>query len=333
VRNWLAAMIPVLVTALTFSALLLGQNNGRAAQPGAQGPKTVQHETRYRLADPDLFGMNIAVVRSDSGDQYHLQVDFTIPAADKNIAHFNLITIYGLQLEDGSRSDLPPKMFPSVRGNWKSGDRVTLQIDMPKKFADPARGWNLTFCVGSTEGCFPSPNLLTPIGTSGSIEKSLNNMKAALESNSNLQTSRVSENPLRISDNYRITQINNCVITLVHTSVSVDRNYDGGQTISTALINLSNLRSDAKVSEKSYGKGWNPSSRWVVSDSVTDERAPISTENVIESFPGPPRHIQKSVSRQLEIEFLDYDVAEVVRKILVNEIGACGGDKTQAVAH
>jgi tetratricopeptide (TPR) repeat protein len=290
-------------------------------------PETSQRESRYTPADPDLFGMNITVLKKVLGDQYHLQVDFTVPAAREPITRFTLITIYGLRREGEKRLDLPPDTFPSVRGNWKPGDRVTLQINLPKKFADPARGWDLTFCVGGTAGCFPSPNLLTPIGTRSSIAESLNRIKAVLESYSNVQASRVSENPLQVSDSYRITDINNCLITLVHTRVSIDRNYDGGKTTSTALINLSSLRSDVKVSEKSYGKGWKPPSRWLVVDNVADGRTPIRTENVIESFPGPPKRIDQSESNQLEIEFLDYNVAEVVGKELVNLIVACGMDK------
>jgi len=299
-----------------------------ALPTGAQEPL----ESRYSPADTDLFEMNITVAKRDLGDQYHLQVDFTVPAASKPIAHFNLITIYGLQEEGGRRTDLPHNTFPSVRGNWKSGDRVTLQIDLPKKFADPARGWNLTFCVGSTEGCFPSPNLLIPAGTSGTIAESLKRIKAALEYNSNVEASSSSDNPLqiryshRISNSYRITHIHGCLITLVHTSTSLDDNYDGGESTTTALVNLANLSSDMKVSNRSYGIGWKPSSRWVLSDHIIDGGVPISTETVIKRFPGQGG-VDKSKSRQIEIEFTDRDVAEVVRKMLIHEIAACGEAK------
>jgi hypothetical protein len=297
---------------------------------GAQERNSSRVESRYSPADTDLFGMNITVVKSDLGDQYHLQVDFTVPTFEA-IADFNLITIYGLREEGGKRTDLPHNTFPSVRGNWKSGDRVTLQIDLPKKFANPAQGWNLTFCVGTPEQCLPSPNLLIPAGTGGTVVESLKRIKAALEYDSNVRASSSSDNPLvryshQISNSYRITRIHGCLITLVHTSTSVDHNYDGGQSTATALVNLANLSSDAKVSKRSYGIGWRPSSRWVLSDRVIDGRVPISTETVIKSFPGQGR-VDKSKSRQIEIEFTDRDVAEVVRKMLIHEIVACGEAK------
>ena len=292
---------------------------------GTQEPKSSPIESRYVLADPDQFGMNITVARRDLGDHYHVEVYFTVPT-DESIANFNLITIYGLQLEGGRRSDLPSDTFPSVRGNWKSGDQVTLQVDLPKKFADPEKGWNLTFCVGTAEKCLPSPNLLVPKGTAGSIVGTLNKIKAALESYSNLRASTLSEFSLQFSGTYRIERINKCGITLVHRSTTVDRNYDGAESTTTSLVHLGDLSSDAKVTERGYGNGWKPPSRWVLSDDVIAGRAPISTETVIKRFPGQG-HVDRSPSYRIEIEFTDRDVAEVVRKMLIHEIMACGEAK------
>jgi len=308
----------------------MGPSRASAAEKppglGAQEPNSSPLESHYILADPDRFGMNITVAKSDLGDHYHLQVYFTVPE-DESIVDVNLITIYGLQMQGGRRSDLPPGTFPSVRGHWKSGDRVTLQVDLPKKFADPDKGWNLTFCVGRAESCSPSPNLLKPLRPTGSVVDSLNQIKSALESYSNLRASRVSLMPLELSGNYRIKEINGCVITLVHTSTILDRNGDGSESTTTALIDLANLTSDAKVSERVYEYGWKPSSRWVLSDAIINGRVPISTESVVKGFPGRSQ-VATSKSHQIEIEFMDGNAAEVLRKMLIREIVACGEAKS-----
>jgi hypothetical protein len=240
---------------------------------------------RYILADPDRFGMNITVARSDWGDHSHLQIDFIVPT-DESITNFNLIKIHGLQVERGRRLDLPQGTFPSVRGNLTPGDRVTLHADLPKTFADPDKGWNLTFCIGTAQRCSPSPNLLKSVSATRRNIDSLSQLKGALDSYANLRASRTSsEIPLELSGNYQISEINGCVITLVHTSTILDQYYDGGKT-ATSSVNLANLSADAKVSEKPYENGWKPSSRWVLSDDLIVGTAAVPTDTVIERFPG-----------------------------------------------
>lgn len=295
---------------------------GNFSKGSNQESKSSPLEFRYILADPDRFGMNITVARSDRGDHYHLQIDFIVPA-DESVTNFNLITIYGLQVEGGRRSDLPQGTFPSVRGNWTSGDRVTLHVDLPKAFADPDKGWNLTFCIGTTQVCSPSPNLLKSVSATTRNIDSLSQLKAALDSYANLRASRTSsEIPLKLSDHYQISKIKGCVITLVHTSTVLDQHYDGVTTTTTSTVNLANLSTDAKVSEKPYENGWKPSSRWVLSDDLIVGTAAIPNDTVIERFPGPGE-VAKSQSRKIEIEFMDPYVAEVIRNMLVNQITFC----------
>ena len=287
-----------------------------------QESKSSLFESRYILADPDRFGMNITVARSDRGNHYHLQIDFMVPT-DESITNFYIITTYGSQMEGGRRSYLSEDTFPPVQGNWTSGDRVTLHVDLPKAFADPDKGWNLTFCIGTVETCLPSPNLLKSVSPTRRNTDSLSQLKTALDSYSNLRASRISEFPLSLSGNYQISKIQGCVIFLVHTSTILDRNHDGGKTTTTSSVNLANLSADPKVSEKTYGSGWKPSSRWVLSDDLIGGMAAIPTESVIERFPGRGE-VDKSQSHKIEIEFMDPYVAEVIRKMMINEVTACG---------
>jgi len=48
--------------------------------------------------------------------------------------------------------------FPTTAGQWKVADRVTLEIDVPKSFAN-ADGAHLHVGIGDAS-YFPSPNLL-----------------------------------------------------------------------------------------------------------------------------------------------------------------------------
>jgi hypothetical protein len=73
---------------------------------------------------------------------------------------FNLIKIYGSQIQNGQRVDLPSNTFPPVSGDWKPGDPVRLELDLPKENADPSQGWSLRFCLGNKTSCLPSSNLL-----------------------------------------------------------------------------------------------------------------------------------------------------------------------------
>jgi hypothetical protein len=105
----------------------------------------------------------VAVQRSDAGNQYLLDVSFVVPPASKMT--FDTIIVYGMQILDGQRSH--DQNYPTVQGHWQSGDRAEFTVLIPKEVADPAKGWNITFCIGSTTGgCYPSPNLLTLIAPS-----------------------------------------------------------------------------------------------------------------------------------------------------------------------
>jgi hypothetical protein len=107
--------------------------------------------------------INIGVIRTDSGSTYHFAVNFVVPDPPDRSAGsylFNLVTLYGYQLQSDHRVDLPKDTFPPMAGDWKPGDPVRLEFDLPKEYADPVQGWNLRFCVGSTSSCLPSSNLL-----------------------------------------------------------------------------------------------------------------------------------------------------------------------------
>ena len=124
---------------------------------------------RYRPAPEQntwSSAMRTLVSRTDNGESNHFIVEFvvpnppTIPGPPMNYP-FNLITVYGFQISGMMRNDLPLDTVPSRTGSWKPGEKVTLEFDLPKQFADPTLGWDLRFCAGSkAAGCLPSPNLL-----------------------------------------------------------------------------------------------------------------------------------------------------------------------------
>jgi hypothetical protein len=102
---------------------------------------------------------NVTARRSDSGSYYLLDVSFAVP--DVPDLKFDTITIYGMQIIGKQRSH--DMAYPSVHGSWQPKEHVEFSVRVLKEYADPSLGWNLTFCVGSTAGCYPSPNLLTLI--------------------------------------------------------------------------------------------------------------------------------------------------------------------------
>ena len=101
--------------------------------------------------------MNIKVIRSVQPDAVRFQVAFTVPS-EPNSSTFNVIKIYCTQLENRERTQ--SKIYPEMQGDWKPGDRISFTVDVPKKLANTGTGWNLTFCVGTDNACYPSPNLL-----------------------------------------------------------------------------------------------------------------------------------------------------------------------------
>lgn len=148
-------MLSKILTLLILLATLVELPCSLSAQTKSEKSTIV----RYRPpADPSMRmnpDMNISVTRSELEDQYDLRIDFTVPP----LVEANLITIYGYRMLAGERANAPE--IPSMQGKWKSGDRVTIQITVQKRFADPAQGWDYRFCVGSVSSCYPSPNLLT----------------------------------------------------------------------------------------------------------------------------------------------------------------------------
>jgi hypothetical protein len=97
-------------------------------------------------------------------DNYHYDVSFTVPVFSSALAAnpINLITIYSYKTDaNGHRSD--DKAYNPIKGNWKTGDRVNIPIDLPKSYVDdPGHKTYLRYCVGSVQGCIPGPNVVLP---------------------------------------------------------------------------------------------------------------------------------------------------------------------------
>jgi hypothetical protein len=102
----------------------------------------------------------VSVKQTNEGNQSLIKVSFLVP--DVQNYTFDTITVYGLRLIGTERSD--DKNYLSLHGRWKPNDPVEFSVRVPKEFTDPSEGWNLTFCVGSTQGCYPSSNLLKLTG-------------------------------------------------------------------------------------------------------------------------------------------------------------------------
>jgi hypothetical protein len=105
----------------------------------------------------------LAVQRSAAGSDWLLHVSFIVPDAPQFSAE--LITVYGMQMVGTQR--LHDQNYPSVHGHWKPNERVEFSVRVPKECADAAKGWDLTFCVGTPAGCYPSANLLKLIAETG----------------------------------------------------------------------------------------------------------------------------------------------------------------------
>jgi hypothetical protein len=281
----------------------------------------LSEEKDYIVADWDRFNMNITIGERDLGDHYHLKIRFTVPTQE-TAEKFDLILIYGLQIVGGKRSDLPSDTYPTLHGNWNIGDRVTLEVDIPKQFSDAGKGWNLTFCVGSDQGCWSSPNLLKRTAMTPNVAESLGRIKAALENYSNLRGSIERANRYQFSNTYRITAIDNCAITVTHKSTSFDHNYDGVESTSTSIVDLRNLDSAVKLSIRDYGAESKPARRSVLTANIVHGGSPIVTDKFIDRMPGT-RGTERSQADKIEIEFADEDVAEVIGKMFGEEIIAC----------
>jgi hypothetical protein len=121
----------------------------------SHSPSNPPQESASNPFEPKVLN----VAKSESGDDYVLKVTFLVPNDPKTT--YDLITVYGTQFVGANRSH--DHSYPSIRGHWEPKDQVTFAVQVPKEFTDPAKGWDLTFCVGSDAGCYPSANLLALI--------------------------------------------------------------------------------------------------------------------------------------------------------------------------
>lgn len=132
-------------------------------------PPVAPTTLRYTPPEDGLWSklMHIEVIRTDGSDRDHFVVHFRIPdpaerfvSPNPEISQFSFVNVYGSRIQGGARIDTPKGLLPTQTGNWKPGDPVTLDFDLPREFANVAEGGNLRFCVGGRSGCLPSPNLL-----------------------------------------------------------------------------------------------------------------------------------------------------------------------------
>jgi hypothetical protein len=119
-----------------------------------------------KVAEPKI----VIVRRSEASTEYLLDVSFLTP--DVSNESFNYVSVYGTRIVDGQRSNDKEYLF--LHGDWKPNERVKFSVRVPKESIDPAKGWILSFCVGSatpnpaqpgtlTLKCYPSANVLTKI--------------------------------------------------------------------------------------------------------------------------------------------------------------------------
>jgi hypothetical protein len=128
-----------------------------AKQPPGNQPGVL----RYRPSDPALkVDLKVIVFKSQLGNETHLRVVFTVPPVAGLVTSYNMIEVYGFEITQGGRIDLPPQTFPTINGRWARGDVATFELDVPNQFSDPSKGWEVRFGVGSSAALYPSPNLL-----------------------------------------------------------------------------------------------------------------------------------------------------------------------------
>jgi hypothetical protein len=116
------------------------------------------------LDTPSAVAMAPVVSAVAHGDDYHYDVSFTVPPIPSPLVAnpINLITIYSFK-GDGAGNRSENRNYPSMKGNWKTGDRVSMSVEIPKAYVDDvSHKIYLRFCVGSVLGCIPGPNVLLP---------------------------------------------------------------------------------------------------------------------------------------------------------------------------
>jgi formylglycine-generating enzyme required for sulfatase activity len=119
-----------------------------SAKSDVEPPRTYQP----RSVNEAQTNMKTSVRKVDQRTKYVFEVSFDAPAASDRLQ------VYEFRIVAGIRSAV--RQIQAMTGNWNAGDRVTLQIELEKEFADAAQGWDLRFCIGTGDRCVPSPNLL-----------------------------------------------------------------------------------------------------------------------------------------------------------------------------
>ncbi len=145
-------------------------------------PDLTPRSVKYRphdMSSPAFDNLNTIVTRTPGSLEDKLVIQFELPNTlpiPRGLAlplTFHRILVYGSQNFPAGPgrpfpewNPLPESTFPHVDGTWKTSDKVSITVDIPKQFSDPSQGWDIRFCVmDSSSGCDPSPNLLlgTPI--------------------------------------------------------------------------------------------------------------------------------------------------------------------------
>jgi hypothetical protein len=159
-------LLSSLLSPAVFPQVATSPTSPSTSQPAPDSSPGASERYKPKLgSSPSPNDMDTVVTKSDLGDRVQLVITFKAPKASSVVhAPFDLIKVYGDQKTGppGSRPNmLPVSTFPYVHGNWKPGNHITITVDVPKQYSDPSQGWNLTFCIGATNGaCMPSPNLL-----------------------------------------------------------------------------------------------------------------------------------------------------------------------------
>jgi hypothetical protein len=129
-------------------------------------PAKVLNTQHYRCSDGSTAwgnAMHVMLARTDLGPVQRFVVNFTVPPPPVTPYPFKLITVYGFQLQGGEHQNLPMSTFTPIPGNWSTGDKINFEVDVPVQFTDPGDGWQIRFCIGTSNGCLQSPNLLTGV--------------------------------------------------------------------------------------------------------------------------------------------------------------------------
>jgi TonB family protein len=139
------------------------------AKPESTSAQAVKH---YTPKDEGFWAqyMNIGVTRTDAGSKYHFVVNFTVPnpaissgrLGSNPLNLITVISVYSRLTRGDHQVSIRQDTLPLIAGDWKPGDPVRLEFDLPKEYADPSQGWSLRFCIGnkSVLECIPSSNLL-----------------------------------------------------------------------------------------------------------------------------------------------------------------------------